>query len=163
MTRLTSIPTITIETSAFDDEESGRTIFHPIIRANANGFSLGTLALNELADLHLLRRHIDQYITTLNIQDNTLMKKENEEHENPAPQFAALIEGYLMDYKPMNRYNFDPNHMVVRTSQEIILDLADMVDISLNEVAEAMAYLGYCTIVYDHKVGWLLGTASPED
>jgi len=163
MTRFTSIPSITIETAAFADEESGRTIFHPIIRANADGYSLGTLALNELADLHLLRRHIDQYITTLNIPDNTPMEKESKNREKPAPQFASLIEGYLMDYKPMNRSNYDPKHMVIRTSQEIILDLADMVDLSLNEVAEAMTYLGYCTIVYDHKVGWLLGAASPED
>ena len=42
------------------------------------------------------------------------------------------------------------------TSQEIILDLVDMVDIELNDVAEAMMFLGYRTIIHDGKVGWLL-------
>ena len=43
------------------------------------------------------------------------------------------------------------------TSQEIIIDLADMVDLELNDVAEAMSYLGYVVARIDGKTGWLLG------
>ncbi|MCM1141779.1 MAG: hypothetical protein NC453_24680 [Muribaculum sp.] len=157
MSRLTSIPVITVEVSAFDDEESGRTILHPIIRANADGYSLGTLALNELADLTILRDRINESIHKLNINHM------DETNEKEVPRFAAVIEGYLCGYRPMNRGNFDPKRMEIRTSQEIAGDLAEMVDIELNEVAEAMQYLGYCTAVGDHKVGWLLGVVTPGE
>ena len=152
MSRLTTVPTIMIEVRAYDDDVTGRTIFHPIIRAEADGYSLGTLALNELADLPILRDYINKTINNFNI--STPME-ENQEKE--APRFTAVIEGYLTGYRPMNRGNFNPKTMEIRTSQEIIVDLAEMVDIELNEVAEAMLYLGYCTAMTDHKVGWLLG------
>lgn len=159
MSRITSVPRITIEMSTFDDDEvTGRVICHPVIRADADGFSLGTLALNEMQDLHILRNRINHYISLLNIPAPDMEDLD----EKQAPQFAAVIEGYLSGYKPMNRANFNPKRMTVRTSQEIILDLADMVDITLNEVAEAMSYLGYCTVSYDHKVGWLLGSVTSD-
>lgn len=81
----------------------------------------------------------------------------DETKEKEDPQFAALIEGYLMHYRPMGRGKFDPKRMEIRTSQEIAGDLSDMVDITLNEVAEAMQHLGYTTCIWEHKVGWLLG------
>jgi len=154
MSRLTSRPIITIEHSAFDDEISGCVILHPIIRAEADGYSLGTLALSEMSDLHLLRARIDEFIFNNNID------MEETDDTNFKPPFTDIVEGCLSGYKPMNRANFDPRTMTVRTSQEIILDLADMLDISLNDVAAVMSYLGYCTCVVDHKVGWLLGRES---
>ena len=54
---------------------------------------------------------------------------------------------------------FDPTDRTrfrILTSQEIVLELADMVDMELNDVAEAMMFLGYRTIISDGKVGWLL-------
>lgn len=156
MSRLTSIPTITIETSAFDDDASGRTVLHPIIRAEADGYSLGTLALHELSDLHILRARIDDFIFNNNITESPM----EESNEKEAPRFTTIIEGYLSGYCPMNRGNFNPKTMTIRTSQEIITDLAEMVDIELNDVAEAMLHLGYCTVISDHKVGWLLGKDS---
>lgn len=156
MSRLTSIPTIIIETEAFDDDDTGRVILHPVIRAAADGYSLGTLALHELEDLHLLRARIDETIHKLKITSPIMDETEDKEK----PRFAAVIEGYLSGYRPMNRGNFNPKRMEIRTSQEIAGDLAEMVDIELNEVAEAMQYLGYCTCVNDNKVGWLLGVVA---
>lgn len=156
--RLTSIPAITIEARTFDDDDvPGRTIVHPIIRAESDGYSLGTLALPEMCDLHRLRARIDEFIFNNNIE------MEGIEDFNVKPPFTDIIEGYLSGYKPMDRGNFNPKAMEVRTSQEIILDLADMVDITLNEVADVMGYLGYRTCVIDHKVGWLLGSVAHVD
>ena len=74
------------------------------------------------------------------------------------PRFLGLIEGFInTQYRPTRA--FDPAERTrfrVMTSQEIILDLADMVDMELNDVAEAMMYLGYRTIIHDGKAGWLL-------
>lgn len=157
MSRLTSIPVITIDINAFDDDDSGRVILHPVIRAEAGGYSLGTLALNEMPDLHRLRARIDEFIFNNNIP------MDEQESLNLKPPFTDIIEGYLNGYRPMNRDNFNAKTMEVRTSQEIIIDLADMVDIELNEVAAAMSWLGYKTCVIDHKVGWLLGRSEASE
>lgn len=76
----------------------------------------------------------------------------------PRPRFLGVIEGFInTQYRPSRAYNPDDRkHFRIMTSQEIILDLADMVDMELNDVADAMMYLGYRTIIYDSKVGWLL-------
>ncbi len=37
------------------------------------------------------------------------------------------------------------------SSQEIILELADMVDMEMNDVADAMVFLGYRTIIHEGK------------
>lgn len=76
----------------------------------------------------------------------------------PRPRFLGVIEGFInTQYHPARAYNPDDRkHFRIMTSQEIILDLADMVDMELNDVADAMMYLGYRTIIYDSKVGWLL-------
>lgn len=154
MSRLTSIPTITIETRAFEDDDSRRTVLHPIIRAEADGYSLGALALHEMSDLHILRARIDDFIFSNNITESPM----EESNKKEAPRFTPIIRGYLSGYSPMDRGNFNPRTAVIRTSIEIINDLAEMVDIDTNDVAEAMLYLGYKTVVSDHKVGWLLGS-----
>lgn len=159
MSRLTSIPSFSFETRAVEDDASGRTVLYPIIRAEADGYSLGMLSLNEMADLHILRARIEDFIFTNNIPEYPM----EESNEKEAPRFTAIIQGYLAGYRPMNRGNFNPKKMTIRTSQEIIGDLAEMVDIELNDVAEAMLHLGYCTAVSDHKVGWLLGIIDAED
>lgn len=76
------------------------------------------------------------------------------------PRFLGVIEGYLPGrYTPGNPSACDIRHTahLVMTSQEIIIDLADMVDLELNDVAEAMSYLGYVVARIDGKTGWLLG------
>lgn len=74
------------------------------------------------------------------------------------PKFLGVIEGFInSQYHPTRGFNPDDRkHFRIMTSQEIILDLADMVDMELNDVAEAMMFLGYRTIIHDGKVGWLL-------
>lgn len=42
------------------------------------------------------------------------------------------------------------------TSQEIVLELADMVDLELNDVASCMTALGYICGSYDGKLGWFV-------
>lgn len=161
MIRPYPVPAIEIDANAYEDDDTGIVTFHPIIRAYTKASSLGTLALNQFEDLHVLRDAIDKYIESHNIQNPSPMKKESSAPEEcPAPQFAPIIEGYLSasGFAPMNRGNFKPKGMVIRSSQEIILDLADMVDLSLNDVAESMLHLGYCTCVSEDKVGWLLGS-----
>lgn len=75
-----------------------------------------------------------------------------------APRFLGVVEGFInSQYRPAG--TFDPNEhqrFLLMTSQEIILDLADMVDMELNDAAEAMLALGYRTTILDGKVGWLL-------
>lgn len=94
----------------------------------------------------------------------TRTMKNDDIKKNPAleidatpPRFLSIVEGYLMSNYPMDRGNFDPRKMEVRTSQEIVLDLAEMADMDLNDVADCMVWLGYRTIITDNKVGWLLG------
>lgn len=74
------------------------------------------------------------------------------------PRFLGVIEGYInTEWRPTS--TFDPTDRTrfrILTSQEIVLELADMVDMDLNDVAEAMMFLGYRTIISDGKVGWLL-------
>lgn len=161
MTRPYPVPAIEIYANAYEDDDSGRVTIHPVIRAYTQASSLGTLALNQFEDLHILRNAIDTFIETNGIPKLSPMKKDSSApEERPVPQFASIIEGYLSasGFTPMNRDNFNPKGMAIRSSQEIILDLADMVDLSLNDVAESMLYLGYCTCVSEDKVGWLLGS-----
>lgn len=74
------------------------------------------------------------------------------------PKFLGVVEGFInSQYRPTRVYNPDDRRLFrIMTSQEIILELADMVDMELNDVAEAMSFLGYRTILCDGKVGWLL-------
>lgn len=74
------------------------------------------------------------------------------------PKFLGVVEGFInSQYRPTRGYNPDDRRRFrIMTSQEIILELADMVDMELNDVAEAMIFLGYRTLIIDGKVGWLL-------
>ena len=89
------------------------------------------------------------------INDN---KSGNNSTESAKPRFTDIIDGYInTNWRPTRGFNPDnPNRFRLMTSQEIVLELTDMVDLELNDVAAAMIYLGYRTIIYDDKVGWLL-------
>lgn len=86
------------------------------------------------------------------------VKDSGTEAESPKPRFIGVIEGFInSQYHPTRGFNpDDPRRFRIMTSQEIILYLADMVDMELNDVAEAMLALGYRTIIHDGKAGWLL-------
>lgn len=92
----------------------------------------------------------------MNTEENN--SEESREQAPATPKFLGVIEGFIStQYRPTRGFNpEDRTHFRIMTSQEIILDLADMVDMELNDVAEAMMFLGYRTIIHDGKVGWLL-------
>lgn len=92
----------------------------------------------------------------MNTEENNI--EQNREQAPEAPKFLGVIEGYInTQYHPTRGFNpNDRTRFRIMTSQEIILDLADMVDMELNDVAEAMMFLGYRAIIHDGKVGWLL-------
>lgn len=91
----------------------------------------------------------------MNTEENN--SEESREQAPATPKFLGVIEGYInTQYHPTRGFNPHDRRFRIMTSQEIILDLADMVDMELNDVAEAMMFLGYRTIIHDGKVGWLL-------
>lgn len=82
---------------------------------------------------------------------------QDKESEDPKPRFLGVIEGYINSrYQPTRAFDPGSNMFRIVTSQEIVLELADMVDMELNDVADAMLHLGYRTIISDGEVGWLL-------
>lgn len=87
--------------------------------------------------------------------DNTA--KHGEADAPRKPKFLGVIEGYInTDWRPTRMFHPDDARFRIMSSQEIILELADMVDMELNDVADAMVFLGYRTIIHEGKVGWLL-------
>lgn len=68
---------------------------------------------------------------------------------------ALIVAQYLANYEPAE----DPNDMgmVMRSTEEIITDLADMADLNANVVANVMLDMGY-TVVFlrDGRHGWAM-------
>lgn len=68
---------------------------------------------------------------------------------------ALIVAQYLANYEPAE----NPNDMgmVIRSTEEIITDLADMADLNANVVANVMLDMGY-TVVYlrDGRHGWAM-------
>ena len=77
MNRPYPIPAIEIDANVYEDDDTGLVTIHPIIRAYTQATSLGTLALNQFEDLHVLRNAIDQYIESHNILNPSPMKKDS--------------------------------------------------------------------------------------
>lgn len=164
MSRNTPVPEVDIVANTIADSDSGVNIVNIIVDVKAGEYSNGILFLDEPEDLYIIRSAIDDYIVRnhikkpihMNTDDNNLHNEP--ELESCKPEFLGVIEGYInTQYHPTRGFNpNDRTRFRIMTSQEIILDLADMVDMALNDVAEAMIYLGYRTIIYDGKVGWLL-------
>lgn len=87
--------------------------------------------------------------------DNTA--KHGEADAPRKPKFLGVIEGYInTDWCPARMFHPDDARFRIMSSQEIILELADMVDMEMNDVADAMVFLGYRTIIHEGIVGWLL-------
>lgn len=163
MSRLTPVPEVVVSSNIIPDDETGQNLATIIVEARVADVSNGFIFLDEPGDLYLLRNAIDDYISHNNIKNPFPMKTEENNIEQsreqaPAvPKFLGVIEGYIStQYRPTRGFNPHDRRFQIMTSQEIILDLADMVDMELNDVAEAMMFLGYRTIIHDGKVGWLL-------
>ena len=113
-------------------------------RENSEYFTLHSY--QEVVALHdILHQYISQH-------DNTPMS--TDEQSTP-PFLQTILEGCLSGYAPADAAD-DANACRVVSSQEILLDLADMADISLNDLAATMARLGYSATRRDGKVGWLI-------
>lgn len=165
MSRNSPVPDVDIIANIFTDSETGINTATIIIDVKVGDYSNGILILDEPEDLHILRKAIDDYISCYKIKAPSHMNTEENKTTDSAteaapekPRFLGVIEGFI-NTEWMPTRGFIPDDITrfrILTSQEIIIDLADMVDIELNDVAQAMIYLGYRTIVYEGKVGWLL-------
>lgn len=93
----------------------------------------GSLWIEDAADIILLRNAIDGYLNSM-----------------PSP----LISDYLRGYRPTD----EPGKgVIMRTSSEIQNDLADMDDLSISEVSDAMTALGYRAHFSDSGAhGWMM-------
>ena len=93
----------------------------------------------------------------LSPMDDRINKTEEGSQE---PPFCSIVSGYLwgIDGKPTgtDRWRLHPESTRVFTSQEIVLALADMADLELNDVARCMIHLGYVCGSIDGNIGWLV-------
>lgn len=114
------------------------------------------LTLFSAQELAALNTTLSSFLTNNNITQPMKQHSDNELRETPT--FADIIKGYLQpEFRPATEINPEAKATYrVMTSQEILLDLADMVELSINEVAESMTLLGYHTAKIDGKVGWLM-------
>ena len=163
MSRSTPVPEVVVSSNIITDDETGPTRATIIVEAKVAEYSNGFIFLDEPGDLYILRNAIDDYITRNNIKNPPMSTEENNIEQSrgqasDSPKFLGVIEGFInTQYRPTRGFNPDDRkHFRIMTSQEIILELADMVDMELNDVAAAMMHLGYRTIIHDDKVGWLL-------
>lgn len=68
---------------------------------------------------------------------------------------ALVVAQYLANYEPAEEP--DDAGAVIRSTEEIITDLADMAELGANEVANTMLDMGY-TVVFlrDGRHGWAM-------
>lgn len=68
---------------------------------------------------------------------------------------ALIVAQYLANYSPAEEP--DDKGVVIRSTEEIITDLADMADLNANVVANVMLDMGY-TVVFlrDGRHGWAM-------
>lgn len=93
----------------------------------------GSIWIENAADIILLKKAIDEYIGS-----------------KPSP----LVSDYLRGYQPTDQPG---KGVIMRTSSDIQSDLADMDDLSVSEIAEAMTALGYRAHFSESgSHGWLL-------
>lgn len=68
---------------------------------------------------------------------------------------ALIVAQYLANYTPAD----DPTKMdvVIRSTEDIITDLADMADLTSNVVANTMLNMGYTVVfLHDGRHGWAM-------
>lgn len=67
-------------------------------------------------------------------------EKKQKQTEEPVPGYCYILEGYLRGWAPVPAYS--PGVML-KTSQEIVSDLQDMVEIDTSTVSSVMSQLGF--------------------
>lgn len=79
------------------------------------------------------------------------MKREKK--ETVSPEEIILIE-YLQTYLPADKKE---KNVMLKTSQAIADDLAEMVELTLNQIASTMVDIGYHSIIdADGRSKWLM-------
>lgn len=71
----------------------------------------------------------------------------------------SILQQYLSRYAPAE--NTDTN-IILRTSQDIVEDLAEVMEISINEVANLLASQGYKIVHKDGRLGWAMKLKTPR-
>ena len=80
------------------------------------------------------------------------MGKNNNERKID-PEEVILIE-YLQTYLPADK---EDNNKILKTSQDIADDLAEMVELSLNKITSAMLDVGYHSMIDgDGRPKWMM-------
>lgn len=68
---------------------------------------------------------------------------------------ALIVAQFLANYEPAE--NPDDMGVVIRSTEEIITDLADMADLNANVVANVMLEKGYMVVfLRDGRHGWAM-------
>lgn len=76
-----------------------------------------------------------------------------QKNETVSPEETILIE-YLQTYLPADKKEKD---VMLKTSQAIADDLAEMVELTLNQIASTMIDIGYHSIIdADGRPKWLM-------
>lgn len=72
----------------------------------------------------------------------------------------SILQQYLSRYAPAEKTD---SNIILRTSQDIVEDLAEVMEISINEVANLLASQGY-QIVHskDGRLGWAMKLKHPR-
>lgn len=73
------------------------------------------------------------------------------------PGCLVVLADYIGAFVPADDPNEPGGGVEVRTSMDIVLDLADMASIEINDVSTAMAAAGFrMTVHADRGIGWLM-------
>lgn len=127
--------------------------------------SLGYIFLDQVSDLHNLRDTLDKEISIHNIPAIPASTMHPSDIVTVSPAVTPvdspvvnMIHGFICrDFEPTDTFDSsDPGKYLILSTQDIIIEMVDMADLELNDVAAAMHQLGFHTVRYEDHVGWLL-------
>lgn len=126
--RLTPVPEFEIHVIANESQPDS-----PERSVEINAGTLGSIWIEDASDLLLLKNAIDSFISS-----------------GPSP----ILKDYLRGFEPAEELG---KGVLMRTSADIVNDLADMDDLSIPEIADAMTTLGYRSRFSESgSHGWML-------
>ncbi len=154
--RMFPVPSVNISMGSCTDEDDGRIWNYVTIDVMTGDYcSNGTITLDDLDDLFLLRNAIDKYISKNDLKPSDMTKKSKTQQPDPVCSDYTVIEGYLKGWAPAEKFE---RGVFLKTTQDIVDDLQDMVDIDTTVVAYAMTLLGFKAYFShdDGPHGWMM-------
>ena len=141
MSRFMPIPTFRFSIGSMTDEDTGYSWNTVCIESKTGGCSNGDMVLDDMDDLFILRTAIDHFISEHDLISPLEMTKKLQTRQ-PQPVCAdySVLEGYLKGWAPAE---YLESGIILKTSQDIVNDLEDMVDIDAAVVAHALTLLGF--------------------